>query len=113
VKFPYHGKWQRQDAYITQKRQRTIHSTADRLIFASTTWDGLIVVECDGRAHCEIDNPGRNSPCDSVCHVCVGKILELWVREEPDVEEENGQFDADQSGLVYSLKCKRYLESID
>jgi hypothetical protein len=110
MKFPNHRKRQYQDAYITQKRQCTIHRTADGLIFASTTWDGLIVVKCDGRAHSEIDNPGRNSPSDSVSHVCVGKILELWVREEPDVEEENGQFDADQSGLVYSLKCKRYLE---
>ena len=106
MQFPDHGERQGEDADIAQKRQTAIHGATDRLILARATRYGLVVVECDGRADGEIDNPRRDSPGDGVCHVGVGEVLELLVGEEADVKEEDGEFDADQSRLVDSLQGK-------
>jgi hypothetical protein len=113
VQVPDYRNRHRQNGDISQKRQRPIHRATNSLILARSAMDALVVVKRHGRAHGEVDNPGGNTPGHGVCHVCVGKVLELLVGEESDVEEEDGEFSADQSGLICSLQGKSYLKLED
>ncbi len=63
-------------------------------------------------ADSEVHDPSRDPPADSVSHVGIGPVSESPAGKEAKVEEENGELDAGERGLVGSLESKACLTHV-
>ena len=93
MKFPNHRNWQTKDHDVSEKRERAVDGAANSLVLAVSVFYGLVVVESNWSADCEINEEGYNSPTDSVGHVCPGKKPELVGWKQAHVEKQNRSLD--------------------